>query len=145
MPSAAPRTVVITGAAGALGQAVAAELGSGNNLVLINRHLAEAPHGVLSLAADVTSDTAMAHAASLIARRFGSVEMLVHTAGGFEMGEPVNELSRATWDRLMEVNAWSFVTVSSTVGATLLTRMPSPRSSAACDSTSRCSAAFDAA
>jgi NAD(P)-dependent dehydrogenase (short-subunit alcohol dehydrogenase family) len=112
MHNAPPRTVVITGAAGALGQAVAAELGPGNNLVLINRHLAEAPHGVLSLAADVTSDTAMAHAASLIARRFGSVEMVVHTAGGFEMGEPVNELSRATWDRLMDLNAWSFVTVT---------------------------------
>jgi len=112
MSTAKPRTVVITGAAGALGQAVVAELGPGNHLVLVNRHVVEAPHGVLSLAADVTSDEAMAHAAGLVARRFGSVDWLVHVAGGFEMGEPVHELSRATWDRLMDLNAWSFVTVT---------------------------------
>lgn len=108
----APRTVVITGAAGALGRATAAAFPAGTQLALINRHLADAPHGVLSLAADVTADDSMAHAAALIARRFGSVDALVHVAGGFEMGESVHELSRAAWDRQMDLNAWSFVTVT---------------------------------
>ena len=107
-----PRTILITGASGALGQAVSAGLGgNGTNLVLIDRVLPQAPHGVLSLSADVTSDADMAHAAELTAKRFGHVDVFVHVAGGFEMGEPVHGLSRASWDRMMELNAWSFVNV----------------------------------
>jgi len=108
-----PRTILITGASGALGQAVAAGLGgNGTNLVLIDRVLPQAPHGVLSLAADVTSDTDMAHAAGLAAKRFGRLDVVVHVAGGFEMGEPVHGLTRAAWDRMMDLNAWSFVNVA---------------------------------
>ena len=106
------RTVVITGASGALGQAVTGEFGGGTNLVLIDRVLTPAPHGVLSLAADVTSDAEVAHAAGLVAKRFGRVDVLVHIAGGFEMGDPVHALPRAAWDRMMELNAWSFVNVA---------------------------------
>jgi NAD(P)-dependent dehydrogenase (short-subunit alcohol dehydrogenase family) len=32
--------------------------------------------------------------------------------GGFEMGEPVHATTRAAWDRLMDLNAWSFVAVT---------------------------------
>ena len=32
--------------------------------------------------------------------------------GGFEMGEPVDGLCRASWDRMMNLNAWSFVAVT---------------------------------
>jgi len=107
-----PRIAVITGASGALGQAVVTRLGHDSELALIARHAAPAPHGMLTLAADVTSDDAMAHAAGLIAKRFGSIQALVHVAGGFEMGEPVHGLSRASWDRMMDLNAWSFATVT---------------------------------
>jgi len=107
------RTILITGASGALGQAVVAGLGGhGTNLVLIDRELAAAPHGVLSLAADLTSEADVAHAAGLAAKRFGRVDVFVHVAGGFEMGEPVHGLSRASWDRMMDINAWSFVNVA---------------------------------
>lgn len=37
--------------------------------------------------------------------------MLVHVAGGFEMGEPVHALS-LTWMRMMDLNAWSLVAVT---------------------------------
>jgi NAD(P)-dependent dehydrogenase (short-subunit alcohol dehydrogenase family) len=110
--NASPRTLVVTGAAGALGQAVVAEMGPGTNLVLINRSVSPAPHGVLSLAADVTSDAEVAHAAGLVAKRFGQVDVFVHVAGGFEMGDPVHTLSREAWDRMMDLNAWSFVNVA---------------------------------
>ena len=107
-----PRVAVVTGATGALGQAVAARLGRDHALVLLARHAGAAPPGGLSLAADVTSDDAMAEAARQIAARFGRIDALVHVAGGFEMGEPVHGLSRASWDRLMALNAWSFATVT---------------------------------
>jgi NAD(P)-dependent dehydrogenase (short-subunit alcohol dehydrogenase family) len=33
-------------------------------------------------------------------------------AGGFEMGASVHTLDRASWDRMMNLNAWSFVAVA---------------------------------
>lgn len=112
------RSVVITGAAGALGQAVARHfLNEGARLALVGRdeaHLRQAfgghadmpPH--LLVAADVTSQDSMQAAA----QRIGAADVLVHVAGGFEMGDPVHALDRAAWDRMMELNAWSFVIVS---------------------------------
>ena len=113
-----PRSIVITGAAGALGQAVVRHfLGEGARLALIDQDegrlrtvfagLADAaPH--LLIGADVTSEQGMAAAAS----RIGPADVLVHVAGGFEMGDPVHGLSRAAWDRMMNLNAWSFVALT---------------------------------
>lgn len=116
------RTVVITGAAGALGRAVAQHfLEEGAQLALIDQDEARlrsvfagradsAPH--LLVAADVSSDAGMAAAAVRIEQALERVDVLVHVAGGFEMGEPVHALSRGAWDRMMNLNAWSFVAVT---------------------------------
>lgn len=120
---AARRHVVITGAAGALGRAVASRFAAeGARLALIDRDLQhlqsvfahpEPDHGgTLLHAADVTSDTAMAPVAATILDAFGTVDVLVHVAGGFEMGEPTHALSRESWLRMMDLNAWSFVAVT---------------------------------
>lgn len=116
------RGVVITGAAGALGRAVAARFArDGARLALIDRELAplQAAFGgmggtppPLLHAADVTSPDAMAQAAGVILGALGQVDVLVHVAGGFEMGEPVHALSRAAWQRMMDLNAWSLVAVT---------------------------------
>jgi NAD(P)-dependent dehydrogenase (short-subunit alcohol dehydrogenase family) len=117
-----PRTLVITGAAGALGQAVVRHFaGEGARLALLHRDeeglrrvfagRVEAPTH-LWVAADVTSEDSVAQAAARIAQALGPVDALVHVAGGFEMGEPVHALSRAAWERMMNLNAWSFVAVS---------------------------------
>ncbi|MGO4306219.1 MULTISPECIES: SDR family NAD(P)-dependent oxidoreductase [unclassified Cupriavidus] len=121
--AAAPRHVVITGAAGALGRAVASRFAAeGARLALIDRDLQhlqsvfahpEPDHGGMLLhAADVTSDTAMGPVSSAILDAFGTVDVLVHVAGGFEMGEPTHALSRESWMRMMDLNAWSFVAVT---------------------------------
>ena len=117
-----PRTVVVTGAAGALGQAVVQHfLAEGANLALINRDDAQLRTAFPGLggagrhqliAADVTSEASMHAAALRILGHFERVDVLVHVAGGFEMGEPVHGLTRASWDRMMDLNAWSFVAVT---------------------------------
>src|SRR4051812_5390137 len=100
------RSIAITGAAGALGQAVAHHfLAEGARLALIDQdesrlrsvfaaRVDAPPH--IFVGADVTSEAGMAAAAVRIEQALGRVDVLVHVAGGFEMGEPVHALSRAS-------------------------------------------------
>ena len=116
--------VVITGAAGALGRAVAQHfLAQGARLALVDHradHLAEVFPGLdnsqhLLLAGDVTSASEMSDLAGQALKAFGRIDALVHIAGGFEMGEATHALTRASWDRMMNLNAWSFVAVTQAV------------------------------
>ncbi|HEX3138618.1 MAG TPA: SDR family oxidoreductase [Rhizobacter sp.] len=115
-------TLVITGAAGALGQAVASHfLASGSRVALLDqdenrlRAVFGTPANALLLAADVTSGPSVAAAIARVAQAFTRVDALVHIAGGFEMGEPVHAISRASWDRMLDLNAWSFVNLTQAV------------------------------
>ena len=123
--------VLITGAAGALGRAVAQHfLDQGARLALVDHHadrLAEVFPGLdnsqhLLLAGDVTSAPDMAALTGQVLQAFGRVDALVHIAGGFEMGEATHALTRASWDRMMNLNAWSFVSVTQAVLASRLER-----------------------
>ncbi|AGU48720.1 putative oxidoreductase, SDR family [Variovorax paradoxus B4] len=116
--------VVITGAAGALGRAVVQHfLGQGARLALVDHRadrLAEVFPGLdnsqhLLLAGDVTSAADMSELAGQALKAFGRIDALVHIAGGFEMGEATHALTRASWDRMMNLNAWSFVAVTQAV------------------------------
>ncbi|MDM0034715.1 SDR family NAD(P)-dependent oxidoreductase [Variovorax sp. J22P271] len=127
-----PRHVVVTGAAGALGRAVVQQfLGQGARLALVDHrlaHLVSTFPGLdnsqhLLLEADVTSTEAMAAAGQrILATLGGQVDALVHIAGGFEMGEPVHALGRAAWDRMMNLNAWSFVAVTQALVPAMIER-----------------------
>lgn len=117
----ASRNVVITGAAGALGRAVVQRfLDEGARLALIDHrmeHLKGAFPGLdnsqhLLVEADVTSARSMLNATQGILAAFKQVDALIHIAGGFEMGDAVHALDRAAWDRMMDLNAWSFVAVT---------------------------------
>ena len=116
--------VVITGAAGALGRAVAQHfLEQGARLALVDHradHLSEVFPGLdnsqhLLLAGDVTSASEMSELAGQALKAFGRIDALIHIAGGFEMVEATHALSRASWDRMMNLNAWSFVAVTQAV------------------------------
>lgn len=115
------RHVVITGAAGALGRAVAQHfLDAGARVALLDHsagHLASTFPGLdhsqhLLIAADVTSVDAIGSAAAQVLEAFQHVDAVIHIAGGFAMGEATHALSRAAWDRMMDLNAWSFVAVT---------------------------------
>jgi NAD(P)-dependent dehydrogenase (short-subunit alcohol dehydrogenase family) len=123
--------VVITGAAGALGRAVAQHfLAQGARAALIDHHagrLSEVFPGLdnsqhLLLAGDVTSAASMAGLSEQILKAFGRVDALVHIAGGFEMGEATHALTRESWDRMMNLNAWSFVAVTQALLPSMIER-----------------------
>ena len=126
-----PLHIVITGASGALGKAVAQHfLTQGARLALMGHSadqlsdafpgLDNSPH--LLIASDVTSAERMNEAARQIVTAFKHIDAVVHIAGGFEMGDAVHELSRAAWDRMMDLNAWSFVAVTQALVPTMVAR-----------------------
>jgi NAD(P)-dependent dehydrogenase (short-subunit alcohol dehydrogenase family) len=105
-------TVIVTGAAGNLGKAVAnafADLGA--NLVLVDLKRE-------SLTAAFASENAqrqfapanlleMAGAAGLVQAalaRFGRIDVLCNIAGGFRMGETVHETTDENWNFLFDIN-----------------------------------------
>ena len=123
--------VVITGAGGALGRAVVQHfLEQGSRLALVDHradHLAEVFPGLdnsqhLLLAGDVTSAAEMSELAGQALKAFGRIDALVHIAGGFEMGEATHALTRASWERMMNLNAWSFVAVTQAVLPSMIER-----------------------
>jgi NAD(P)-dependent dehydrogenase (short-subunit alcohol dehydrogenase family) len=116
------QTVVITGAAGHLGQAVAATFRQrGARLVLLDRQadaLQSAFGGwsdALPLPVDLLQPEQVEASMGQAVKHFGRVDALCHIAGGFRMGEAVHETSDATWDFLMDLNARSFVNVARTI------------------------------
>jgi NAD(P)-dependent dehydrogenase (short-subunit alcohol dehydrogenase family) len=107
------RTVLVTGAAGHLGRAVAAAFDAeGANRVLVDRDrtLLERAFGGdgerrLLAPCDLLDAAQVQAAVDAALGRFGRIDVLCHIAGGFGMGEAVHETSDATWDFLLDLNA----------------------------------------
>lgn len=117
------RTIVVTGAAGHLGRAVAASFAAANaRLALVARHRQqlsdaygeESPRR-LFLAADLLDREGLDRAVATAADRYGRIDVLCNIAGGFRMGEPVHELSDQTLDFLLGVNVRSLVNIAHAV------------------------------
>lgn len=119
------RTVLVTGAAGALGRAVVAALAEqGDALALLDRDgalLREAygdpSAGRLLVPCDLRDAAGVETAVRRIAAESpgGAVDAVCHLAGGFTMGEPVRDLSDRTWNAMMDVNVRSFLHVARAV------------------------------
>ena len=111
------RTVVITGAAGNLGGALAAAFARRNaDLVLVDRHVErlatrfgpESP-GRRFAAADLASASETAAIAAQALRWFGHIDVLCNIAGGFRSGVPVHETPDEMIDALFDVNVRSML------------------------------------
>jgi NAD(P)-dependent dehydrogenase (short-subunit alcohol dehydrogenase family) len=106
-------TVLITGAAGNLGAAVARAFAArGARLALVDlreaalqRTFGEADDRRLFIAADLLQPAEADAAAARAVERFGRIDVLCNLAGGFRMGEAVHETSAQTWDLLLGLNA----------------------------------------
>lgn len=110
--------VIVTGGTGNLGGAVArAFAAQGAHVVLADRNAekqrAQFPEWVdsgehwLAAPVDVTDPVAAAQVVSQTVKRFGRVDVLVNTVGGYRAGETVDEMEIDTWDLMLTLNARS--------------------------------------
>jgi NAD(P)-dependent dehydrogenase (short-subunit alcohol dehydrogenase family) len=98
--------VIVTGAFGALGREVVAELSArGHQVAAVD--VAPAPAGfaaALTLGGiDLTDEVAVERAYAEVAGTFGGIQGLVNVAGGF-VWEPVEGGSLDSWDRMYRIN-----------------------------------------
>jgi NAD(P)-dependent dehydrogenase (short-subunit alcohol dehydrogenase family) len=101
-------TVVLTGASGNLGRAVASAFAdTGANLALLDvkpGSIQESPTQVF-VQTDLLDAQSVQAAADRILQRFARIDVLCNLAGGFRMGSPVHETSAKDWDFLLNLNA----------------------------------------
>jgi len=105
-------TVVVTGAAGNLGRAVAdafAERGANLVLVDLRRESLDRTFGAenerrLFAPTDLLDRGAVGRAVTQALARFGRIDVLCNIAGGFRMGERVHETSDETLSFLFDLN-----------------------------------------
>lgn len=104
--------VMITGASGNLGRAVAAAFASRDaRLALVDRRrdrleatFGPEATGALYLVADLLVPAAVDAAAKATVDRFGRIDVLCNLAGGFRMGPPVHETPDDDWNFLFDIN-----------------------------------------
>jgi len=107
------RVVMITGAAGVLGRAVAEAFGAAGAkqaLVDVNDAALAAAYPTpgerqLRLAANLNEPASVAKAVDAALARFGRIDALCNIAGGFRMGKPVHETPAETWKLMLDLNA----------------------------------------
>ena len=111
------QTVLVTGAGGNLGRALAQLFAQrGARLALLERDGAQLRRVYggdherqLLLQADLLVQGQVDAAVSAAQERFGGIDVLCNIAGGFRMGPPVHETPDADWDFLFGLNAKSVV------------------------------------
>jgi len=109
----ADNTVIVTGAIGNLGRAVAAAFAErGANLVLVDRsrERLDAAYGApdehrLHTAGDLLVQAQVTAVVQAAMQRFQRIDVLCNIAGGFRMGEPVHATSDRDWNFLFDINA----------------------------------------
>jgi NAD(P)-dependent dehydrogenase (short-subunit alcohol dehydrogenase family) len=107
------KTVLITGAAGNLGRAVAQVFAdNGARLALVGRRIDSLRQAFgdetaqrLYVAADLMQPEQVGAAVGTVVERCGRIDVLCNLAGGFRMGDAVHDTPDATWDFLFDLNA----------------------------------------
>ena len=125
------QVVLITGPTGNLGAAVVQKfLAEGARLLLLDRAadrltttyplLEEKPDHLLIPGVDLTDTAQVDSAIQLGKKTLGQIDCLVHTAGGFQMGEKVHEISMESWDHLMNLNLKTLLNITRAVIPTMI-------------------------
>jgi len=120
------RVVMVTGAAGNLGRAVAGAFqAAGARLALVDRaadrlprlypELVASPDHYLATSVDLTDAAAVAAMVAETILRFGRVDVLVNVAGGWRGGQAVHETDLDTWSFLFDLNVRTAVIASRAV------------------------------
>ena len=115
-------TVVVTGASGNLGRAVAETFAArGANLVLVARsraalvgHFGDEGARRLFVAADLVEAAGASAVADAAIARFGGIDVLCNLAGGFRMAS-VHETTDEAWRMLFDLNAKTVLNMAGAV------------------------------
>ena len=113
------RIVLVTGAAGALGEAVVDTFAQ-SGATLAQLDVVAIDNGHYSAICDLTDAQACAAAVNAIVAELGRVDVLANIAGGFAMGEQVHETSAETWDFMFNLNAMSVLNMARAVVPSML-------------------------
>ncbi len=125
------RVAIITGAAGNLGSAVARAFhAAGAKLVLVDNkpdrlqdlfpELVGSPVHIFAAPVDLTDEEAVEGMVSEALERFGHIDVLVNSAGGWRGGKPVHETSPETLDFLFDLNTRTVFIASRAVVPSML-------------------------
>lgn len=113
--SASLRVALVTGAGSGIGKAVALKLhADGFAVVLAGRRqsalddvageMRSGPDRVLSVTTDVTDEASVKEAFAKTVEAFGRLDVLFNNAGTVAQGVPLEDLSLADWQRVVDVN-----------------------------------------
>jgi len=108
--------VLVTGASGNLGSAVVRAFGQADaRLVLVDRspdrlpelfpELAGSPERFLATGVDLSDADDAARMVEEVLARFGRIDVLANTVGGYRAGTPVHETTLETWEFMLALNA----------------------------------------
>jgi NAD(P)-dependent dehydrogenase (short-subunit alcohol dehydrogenase family) len=117
------QVVVVTGAGGNLGRAVAAAFDDAGAFVALLDRTEEKLRSIfghdearrLPLGVDLMDGDSVARAVAAVVQRFGRIDVLCNVAGGFRMGEAVHETTPATWHGILGLNAGSIINTARAV------------------------------
>jgi NAD(P)-dependent dehydrogenase (short-subunit alcohol dehydrogenase family) len=120
------KITIVTGAAGNLGQAVArAFLAAHSHLVLVDRQpdrlaklypeWVDSTDHILASSVDLMDVEAVQSVVEATMQRFGRIDVLANTVGGYRAGTPVHETSLESWDDSLNLNARTAFIVSRAV------------------------------
>jgi NAD(P)-dependent dehydrogenase (short-subunit alcohol dehydrogenase family) len=109
------QTAIVTGAAGNLGQAVIKVfLAAGIRVAGADYRMGDLkkvdgedsdPENLHLLQADLTQEEAAFRMAEETLEKFGRIDILVNTVGGYRAGTPLHETPLQTWDGMLNLNA----------------------------------------
>lgn len=125
------RVLLVTGPMGNLGSAVVqAFLPENPHFILLDRHpnrlldrypeLAASADHLLIPGVDLTDRAAVESAVDQAAGTFARIDCLIHTAGGFRMGETVAEITNRSWELMMDLNAKTTLNITGAVAPHLI-------------------------
>lgn len=111
----AGRVVMVTGAVGNLGTAVVRSFKAGgarlaaldrgeDRLAMTFPDMVASPDHLFLTGVDMGSTQSVANAVEKTVARFGRVDVLVNTVGGFRGGLPVSDADPSDWEALFELN-----------------------------------------
>jgi len=109
------KVVLVTGASGGLGRFVTqAFLDAGAQVIGSSLKIQQADFNsanFIAVAADVSTRKGARFLVEQVASRFGRVDVVVHTVGGFAGGQTIVDTDDATFEQMMELNFYSVLYV----------------------------------